>query len=585
MTKQGPPGFLPILPKPVALPASGEAPKSAHVLNVNEHFGPTIQGEGPSAGQLCTFLRLAGCHVKCSWCHAPGTMVLMADWTQKPIEEVAVGDWVRSYRNRQYEVAQVVATGSREAEERVAVTFGSTTTITTPEHVYATPHQIDGRRRSEAGQLLGRHVRVSKFSGWGPDDEVRNEAWWTGWLQGVVLGDGHVGQSEASPYPKVWLRVIDKQLAQAFSDEVNRRGAKTTVREQKRRTNAGKTVYSVVFNVSRVPEAVGLPDDDRDQIAGFIAGFYDAEGYCGKHHIDMTQKDYKTIKRLREMLEFIGLGEGIHVTETERVSTLTITGLTQVDDFMRVTRPILDRKRTKQREDTRRFLRAEEVTSVIPVAGGTVHYLTTTTGFFFADGALVEQCDIPQSWDWDTYDREKESHPYSIEDAVALVHKLAPTSSSLLIVTGGEPLLQATALAEVFAAHEELYGYIPRLELETSGTRPLGATAGYWTRIVCSPKVIPSAQAPLGHHLDPALLRDERTIVKYVVLDEADLEAVEANVEKWGLPAHKVWLMPEGVSIRVLDERQPWLMQAAIDRGWNFTTRLQVYGWGDERGH
>jgi organic radical activating enzyme len=194
-------------------------------------------------------------------------------------------------------------------------------------------------------------------------------------------------------------------------------------------------------------------------------------------------------------------------------------------------------------------------------------------------------CDIPQSWDWDRFDRDKESHPYSTWDAAALVHELAPTPDSLLIITGGEPLLQAPALGVVFAEHVDRYGFTPRLELETSGTRPLGATAGYWTRIVCSPKVIPSAEAPLGHHLNAELLHDERTIVKYVVRDTADLEAVEANVATWELPASKVWLMPEGVSVRVLDERTPWLMQAAIDRGWNFTTRYQVYGWGDERGH
>src|SRR5690606_9075665 len=96
MTRQGPPGFIPIpyrssypegnkiadeaaevvhnareARRALALTPSGERPVAAHVLNVNEHFGPTIQGEGPSAGQLCTFLRLAGCHVKCSWCDIP----------------------------------------------------------------------------------------------------------------------------------------------------------------------------------------------------------------------------------------------------------------------------------------------------------------------------------------------------------------------------------------------------------------------------------------------------------------------------------------------------------------------------------
>lgn len=37
-------------------------------LDVNEIFGPTFQGEGPSAGQACMFVRLANCNLECKWC-------------------------------------------------------------------------------------------------------------------------------------------------------------------------------------------------------------------------------------------------------------------------------------------------------------------------------------------------------------------------------------------------------------------------------------------------------------------------------------------------------------------------------------
>lgn len=45
-------------------------PKS-QVINVNEIFGRTIQGEGPHAGQLVAFLRVAGCNLSCVWCDTP----------------------------------------------------------------------------------------------------------------------------------------------------------------------------------------------------------------------------------------------------------------------------------------------------------------------------------------------------------------------------------------------------------------------------------------------------------------------------------------------------------------------------------
>ncbi|MFI1367055.1 7-carboxy-7-deazaguanine synthase QueE [Streptomyces griseochromogenes] len=45
-------------------------------LVVNEIFGPTVQGEGPSAGRRCAFLRLGGCNLSCRWCDTPYTW----DW-------------------------------------------------------------------------------------------------------------------------------------------------------------------------------------------------------------------------------------------------------------------------------------------------------------------------------------------------------------------------------------------------------------------------------------------------------------------------------------------------------------------------
>lgn len=42
-------------------------------LYVSEIFGPTIQGEGPSSGKRCAFVRLMTCNLTCSWCDTPYT--------------------------------------------------------------------------------------------------------------------------------------------------------------------------------------------------------------------------------------------------------------------------------------------------------------------------------------------------------------------------------------------------------------------------------------------------------------------------------------------------------------------------------
>ena len=47
------------------------------MLRVSEIFGPTVQGEGPSTGRRCVFLRLSTCNLSCVWCDTPYTW----NWT------------------------------------------------------------------------------------------------------------------------------------------------------------------------------------------------------------------------------------------------------------------------------------------------------------------------------------------------------------------------------------------------------------------------------------------------------------------------------------------------------------------------
>jgi len=40
-------------------------------LAISEIFGPTLQGEGPSAGRSAMFVRLGRCNLACAWCDTP----------------------------------------------------------------------------------------------------------------------------------------------------------------------------------------------------------------------------------------------------------------------------------------------------------------------------------------------------------------------------------------------------------------------------------------------------------------------------------------------------------------------------------
>lgn len=186
-------------------------------------------------------------------------------------------------------------------------------------------------------------------------------------------------------------------------------------------------------------------------------------------------------------------------------------------------------------------------------------------------------CDSAYTWDWTRFNRSEEVTKITVADMVDHVAVLP----GRLIITGGEPLLQAPHLARLLDRCQHR-----TFDVETNGTRPLGDTAPYWDTIICSPKIIPSADQPvLARDLDPSITGDPRSVFKFVVADQPDLDAVDAFVQDRGLPVNSTWLMPEGTDTDTLTARLPWLMDAAVERGYNITSRLHVYGWGDGRGH
>jgi 7-carboxy-7-deazaguanine synthase len=86
----------------IASEAVGAAADTA--LAIAEAFGPTFQGEGPSIGRRCSFVRLSGCNQGYCWCDTPYTW----DWggvtghayrrseESHSLDAGAIFDWVTS---------------------------------------------------------------------------------------------------------------------------------------------------------------------------------------------------------------------------------------------------------------------------------------------------------------------------------------------------------------------------------------------------------------------------------------------------------------------------------------------------------
>ncbi len=151
----------------------------------------------------------------------------------------------------------------------------------------------------------------------------------------------------------------------------------------------------------------------------------------------------------------------------------------------------------------------------------------------------------------------------------------------MVVVTGGEPLLQQRALEALLGAIRAR-GW--RVEIETAGTiapAMAGRLVDQWN---VSPKLANSGN-PLERRYKPEVLRafevTGRAVFKFVACEPSDLEEVAAIVEACGLT--NIWVMPEGTDAATLGRRSAALADDVVKRGWNLTTRLHILLWGDTR--
>ena len=188
-------------------------------------------------------------------------------------------------------------------------------------------------------------------------------------------------------------------------------------------------------------------------------------------------------------------------------------------------------------------------------------------------------CDEPQTWDWSRYDAGVELSHRAADDVLA---QLDAIGAPLLVVTGGEPLLQQARLVPLLAG-AKARGW--EVEVETSGTLAPTLADGLVDRYNVSPKLASSGN-PRERRFVPEALRvfrdSGRAVFKFVVAEVGELDEVAEMVDECGLG--DVWIMPEGTDAAVVLARLRRLAPHVVARGWNLTSRLHVMIGGDRRG-
>jgi 7-cyano-7-deazaguanosine (preQ0) biosynthesis protein QueE len=189
-------------------------------------------------------------------------------------------------------------------------------------------------------------------------------------------------------------------------------------------------------------------------------------------------------------------------------------------------------------------------------------------------------CDTPYTWRWDDHDPAVE---LTTRDTAGVVEELLAMDVGLVVVTGGEPLLQQSHLPALLRPLRELGIAV---EIETAGTiAPTDELVALVDRFNVSPKLANSGN-PLDRRQRPEVLRafeaTGKAAFKFVVVDERDLPEIDGLGADNGLT--DVWVMPERTDAVTVVERAKALADPVGARRWNLSTRLHVLLWGDRRG-
>lgn len=189
-------------------------------------------------------------------------------------------------------------------------------------------------------------------------------------------------------------------------------------------------------------------------------------------------------------------------------------------------------------------------------------------------------CDTAYTWDWRRFDREDQQR---LADVGEIREWVLAQSAQLVVITGGEPLLQQSFLIELTLAWTQAGR---RVEVETNGTiAPVPELVDVVTCFNVSPKLANSGIGTDRRVRARALesfATTGKAVFKFVVRDVGDLDEVDLLVQRFGLSP--VWVMPEGdTAVGVLAGMRS-IADDVVARGWNLSARLHTLLWGDTRG-
>jgi Holliday junction resolvasome RuvABC ATP-dependent DNA helicase subunit len=243
-------------------------------------------------------------------CFVAGTKILMADYTWTNIENIKEGDKILGFDEhgfRRVYPTIVLNIHKRKTEELIYIKSDKSEVWTTPEH----PFLISNNNHSR--WLKASYVNAYHNLYYFPMTE-RNLEWYRGWILGLLLSDGNFSGKRNRGSNKQIVTFYNKnlKLLSKYFRTINKlyRVHPTIIKKI-------NGVYQISINSRLICRLLNYQYNtllnspsyfSKDFLKGFIGGFYDGDGGCGKRDcpriFNVDLQYIETIEKILKLFDF-----------------------------------------------------------------------------------------------------------------------------------------------------------------------------------------------------------------------------------------------------------------------------------------
>lgn len=216
-------------------------------------------------------------------------------------------------------------------------------------------------------------------------------------------------------------------------------------------------------------------------------------------------------------------------------------------------------------------------------------YCDTKYTWLFSEKTLVQiQQSIPSTLlsklGTKVYSKQKETLKMELDELVAKIISFQATN---IVITGGEPLLQYKQIISLLN-HTDLQDY--KFEIETNGTMsPIDRSLlpnQVKLRYNVSPK-LSNSYNDYKDRIKVKILKDlnsDNSIFKFVITNKEEVNEIKMILEEVKISPSRVYLMPEAMTQNELLKRGKRVAEIALNNNFNYSHRLHIEFYGDQRG-